>query len=160
MVSLQIPSLTRPLALVGFMGCGKSTVGKALAQALHAPFVDLDDEIALMAKAPIPQIFATLGEVGFRDYEYNAVRLLPTVQVVPAAPGRHAMASVVTPYRPRARALAAPAGEQALDRLRVLTDAAGGSTRGETVVLAPREAAARIVQALHDWGYLDHPGRA
>jgi electron transfer flavoprotein beta subunit len=83
-----------------------------------------------------------------------------TVQVVPAAPGRHAVASVVTPYRPRARALAAPAGEQALDRLRVLTDAAGGSTRGETVVLAPREAAARIVQALHDWGYLDHPGRA
>jgi electron transfer flavoprotein beta subunit len=82
-----------------------------------------------------------------------------TVHVVPAAPGRHAVASVVTPYRPRARALAAPAGEQALDRLRVLTDAASGSTRGETVVLAPREAAARIVQALHDWGYLDRPGR-
>lgn len=82
-----------------------------------------------------------------------------TVHVVPATPGRHAVASVVTPYRPRARALAAPAGAQALDRLRVLTDAAGGSTRGETVALAPREAAARIVQALHDWGYLDRPGR-
>ena len=77
------------------------------------------------------------------------------VQVVPAGAAHHATASVVSPYRPRARALAAPAGDQALDRLRVLTDAGGGSTRGETVELAPREAAARIVQALRDWGYRD-----
>jgi electron transfer flavoprotein beta subunit len=77
-----------------------------------------------------------------------------TVHVVAATQGRHAPAAVVAPFRPRARALAAPAGDQALDRLRALTDAGGTSTRGETVVLAPRDAAARIVQALRDWGYL------
>ncbi len=82
--------LSHPLALVGFMGCGKSTVGKALAQALNIPFVDLDEEIALMAKAPIPQIFATVGEVGFRDYEYNAVRLLPPKCVVATGGGAFA----------------------------------------------------------------------
>jgi hypothetical protein len=38
--------------------------------------------------------------------------------------------------------------------LRALTDAGGTSTRGETVVLAPSDAAARIVQALRNWGYL------
>lgn len=82
--------LSRPLSLVGFMGCGKSTVGKALAQALHVPFVDLDDDIALLAKAPIPQIFARWGEVGFRDYEYNAVRLLPQNGVVATGGGAFA----------------------------------------------------------------------
>ena len=92
MVLSRIPSLTpsRPLSLVGFMGCGKSTVGRALAQALNIPFVDLDDEIAQMAKAPIPQIFATWGEVGFRDYEYNAVRLLPPKCVVATGGGAFA----------------------------------------------------------------------
>lgn len=92
MVSSRIPSLTlfRPLSLVGFMGCGKSTVGKVLAQALNVPFVDLDDDIAQMAKAPIPQIFSTLGEVGFRDYEYNALRLLPPKCVVATGGGAFA----------------------------------------------------------------------
>lgn len=64
-------------------------------------------------------------------------------------------APVVRPYRPRARALAAPAGTSTLDRLRVLTDAAAaGAARGETVELPPDEAAARIVRALDEWGYL------
>jgi shikimate kinase len=72
------------------MGCGKSTVGKVLAQALNVPFVDLDEEITQMAKATIPEIFATLGEVGFRDYEYNALRLLPPKCVVATGGGAFA----------------------------------------------------------------------
>ncbi len=83
-------TLSRPLSLVGFMGCGKSTVGKALAQALNVPFVDLDEEVTQMAKATIPEIFATLGEVGFRDYENNAVRLLPPRCVVATGGGAFA----------------------------------------------------------------------
>lgn len=63
--------------------------------------------------------------------------------------------AVVRPYRPRARALSAPAGQSALDRLRVLTDSSTASAvRGETVELEPAAAAARIVSALRDWGYL------
>ncbi|MDO8363750.1 MAG: mycofactocin-associated electron transfer flavoprotein beta subunit [Actinomycetota bacterium] len=69
----------------------------------------------------------------------------------PAAPDD----AVVRPYRPRARALAAPAGEHSLDRLRALTDAgAAVAARGETAHLAPADAAARIAAALRDWGYL------
>jgi electron transfer flavoprotein beta subunit len=94
---------------------------------------------------------ATLRRAGLRQMLESQAT---TVHVVAATSGRHAAAAVVTPYRPRARALAAPAGDQALDRLRALTDAGGTSTRGETVVLAPSDAAARIVQALRNWGYL------
>lgn len=61
---------------------------------------------------------------------------------------------VVTPFRPRARVLPAPAGADALDRLRQLTDAGTATQRGETVQLDPPAAAARIVEALRSWGYL------
>ena len=74
--------------------------------------------------------------------------------VAPSAP-THAEATVVRAYRPRARALAAPTGSP-LDRLRALTDAgAAVAARGETVVLEPEAAAARIAAALREWGYLD-----
>ena len=64
--------------------------------------------------------------------------------------------AVVVPYRPRARVLPAPVGDDALDRLRVLTDAAAASAaRGETVDASPAEAAARIVSAVRAWGYLE-----
>ncbi len=63
---------------------------------------------------------------------------------------------VIYPYRPRARALAAPRGAHPLDRLRALTDTSGAAPAyGESVVLEPTEAAARIVAALRDWGYLE-----
>jgi electron transfer flavoprotein beta subunit len=62
---------------------------------------------------------------------------------------------VVQPYRPRARALAAPGGPTVLDRLRELTEATAAPARGETVHLEPAAAAAHIVAALRGWGYLD-----
>lgn len=63
--------------------------------------------------------------------------------------------AVVRPYRPRARALAAPRGTHPLDRLRALTDAGSvAATHGESVVLEPAQAAERIVTALRSWGYL------
>lgn len=79
-----------------------------------------------------------------------------TITVVQPTIAVHTAEFLVRPYRPRARALAAPAGSHPLDRLRVLTDAAAASaSRGETVVLEPAAAAARIMQALRDWGYLE-----
>lgn len=78
------------------------------------------------------------------------------IEVVPATTPIHLAEFMVRPYRPRARELPPPAGDTPLERLRVLTDAAAASAaRGETVRLDPADAAARIVQALTDWGYLD-----
>jgi electron transfer flavoprotein beta subunit len=68
----------------------------------------------------------------------------------------HPVEERLAPYRPRARAMPAPAGANALERVRAITDVQGGaSTRGETVVLDPPAAAARIVAALRGWGYLE-----
>jgi electron transfer flavoprotein beta subunit len=64
--------------------------------------------------------------------------------------------SMVTPFRPRARVLPPPRGADVLTRLRELTDPGGSSAvHGETVTLAPREAAERIVAALREWGEID-----
>lgn len=59
----------RPLILTGFMGSGKSTVGKIVAERLGCRFVDLDAEIAAAAGCSINDIFARDGEGGFREME-------------------------------------------------------------------------------------------
>lgn len=83
-----------------------------------------------------------------------AARSAP-VEVIATPPAHHHGApAIVTPYRPRARTMPAPVGDDVLGRLRALTDAGTSGGRGETVELAPREAAARIVDALRSWGYL------
>ena len=61
------------LALVGFMGAGKSTIGKRLAVELNLPFVDTYAEI-VAEHGPIPQIFKREGDAGFRQREFEAVR--------------------------------------------------------------------------------------
>lgn len=57
------------IVLVGMPGCGKSTVGKALAKRLSRPFFDADQEIVKRAGKSIPEIFQTEGEAGFRQIE-------------------------------------------------------------------------------------------
>ena len=61
------------VSLIGMPGCGKSTVGRALALALCKKYVDLDEVIEEKAKMPIPDIFAQCGEETFRKYEAEAV---------------------------------------------------------------------------------------
>ncbi len=75
------------------------------------------------------------------------------VRVAPPAHHRSAPA-IVTPYRPRARVMPPPAGDDPLVRLRALTDAAGAPVRGETFTGTAADAAERIATALRDWGYL------
>lgn len=59
--------------LTGFMGCGKSEVGRLLAGEIGWDFVDLDEEIARAAAMPISQIFSQHGEPAFRALERAAI---------------------------------------------------------------------------------------
>lgn len=62
-----------PVAIVGYMGSGKTTVGRLLARKLGWEFVDLDRVISATAGMTIPEIFAHHGEERFRDLEYRAL---------------------------------------------------------------------------------------
>jgi 3-dehydroquinate synthetase/shikimate kinase len=64
------------VVLVGLPGSGKSAVGRRLAHRHGATFVDLDDTIETAAGRPIPAIFETEGEAGFRIREAEAVQAL------------------------------------------------------------------------------------
>ena len=60
--------------LVGFMGSGKTTVGRELAARIDAPFFDLDDLITSAEKMSVKEIFATHGEPYFRKRERDVLR--------------------------------------------------------------------------------------
>ena len=59
------------IILIGYMGAGKTTVGKALAKELGITFYDLDWYIESRMRKTVAQIFAERGEEGFRKIEYN-----------------------------------------------------------------------------------------
>jgi shikimate kinase/3-dehydroquinate synthase len=63
------PALDRHVALVGFMGAGKTTLGAAVAERLGRPFVDVDGEVERAAGMSIPELFAERGERAFRLLE-------------------------------------------------------------------------------------------
>ena len=64
------------VVLLGYMGCGKSTVGQILARNLKINFLDLDDFIEQKQNTSIPEIFNTKGELFFRTIESEAVKQL------------------------------------------------------------------------------------
>ena len=59
---------------MGFMGAGKTTLGKALAKDLGVSFIDLDQYIERRFMKSVSQIFATRGEQGFREIESRMLR--------------------------------------------------------------------------------------
>jgi shikimate kinase len=65
---------TPGIYLVGFMGCGKSTIGRALADELGWTFCDLDNEVERATGLSISEIFETRGEPEFRVIEAEALR--------------------------------------------------------------------------------------
>ena len=67
---------TEKLILVCMPGCGKTTVGRALAAKLGRPFLDADEELVRTAGRSIPEIFAQEGEAGFRARETEVLRRL------------------------------------------------------------------------------------
>lgn len=66
----------KPVYLIGYMGCGKTTTGKKLARAIGYFFFDLDDEIEKLTGKKIVQIFQSEGEDAFRALEHSVVQSL------------------------------------------------------------------------------------
>jgi shikimate kinase len=62
------------IALIGFMGTGKSAVGKALAEKLGREFVEMDSLIEEMAGKSIPEIFEQDSEIAFREMEIEVTK--------------------------------------------------------------------------------------
>ncbi len=71
-------SSERSIVLIGFMGAGKSTLGRTLARMTGMPLIDLDSLIAEQQGRSIPDIFAAEGESAFRRYETAALSSLQT----------------------------------------------------------------------------------
>ncbi len=62
------------IALFGFMGSGKSTLGKALAEKIGYDFIDLDEAIEKKTGLTITQIFEVKGEIAFRKIEHQVLK--------------------------------------------------------------------------------------
>ena len=70
--------MTENIILVGFMGTGKSTIGRSLSQTLSYPVIDTDQLIEKQQGRSIPEIFEEEGEDAFRDMETALLRSLLT----------------------------------------------------------------------------------
>lgn len=73
-ILVDLTTQLRNIILIGMPGCGKTTVGRALAKRLGKDFVDLDEEIVQLAGCAIPELFARGGEDAFRELESQVVR--------------------------------------------------------------------------------------
>lgn len=60
--------------IIGYMGAGKSTVGKRLANRLELPFVDIDDAFEARYRYTIPRFFDHFGEARFRELEHQCLK--------------------------------------------------------------------------------------
>ena len=65
----HIEKKTKNIILIGMPGCGKTTIGRVLADLLGRPFIDCDEQIIKTAGCSIPDIFEQRGEAGFRALE-------------------------------------------------------------------------------------------
>src|SRR5664280_1125274 len=126
----------RPLYIVGFMGAGKSTVGRILSQMLDRPFCDLDKEIEITAGRGIDEIFESMGEEGFRDLEFEVLeRVCGHADAVVACGG-----GIVTE-------------ERSVERLRATGDVV-------YLMVTADEALARVSSELHGRPLLSGPSPA
>ena len=66
--------MAKPIVLIGFMGAGKTTIGKVIAEKTGYNFIDTDDLVEINEKMAIPKIFQTKGEPYFRRAETRALK--------------------------------------------------------------------------------------
>ena len=75
------------IALIGFMGAGKTAVGQLLARKLDRKFIELDSLIEQKAGKSIPEIFHQDGEIAFRELEIGVTKEVATMKNVVIACG-------------------------------------------------------------------------
>lgn len=76
LVNHEVPLKERSIVFIGFMGVGKTTIGKQVAKKLYRDFIDVDAEIEKEYNMPVRQIFEKIGEKGFRDREKSLITSL------------------------------------------------------------------------------------
>ena len=91
-----LPSGRTRIVLVGFMGAGKTTVGRHLASLLGWDFIDLDDQVVARAGKPVAEIFREQGEAAFRAAEHAAAVELARRRFVVIAAGGGAFVAADT----------------------------------------------------------------
>jgi shikimate kinase len=69
----QVPLKEKSIVFIGFMGVGKTTIGKLVAQKLYRDFVDIDEEIEKEFNMPVSKIFEEIGEKAFRQREKEII---------------------------------------------------------------------------------------
>lgn len=76
MVKHELPLREKSLVFVGFMGVGKTTIGKKVAKKLYRDFLDIDEEIEKEFGMPTREIFEKFGEKTFREKEKEIITTL------------------------------------------------------------------------------------
>ena len=74
MVSRSGLVVMKPVFLIGYMGCGKTTLGEVLARQMHLRFIDLDEFIEQRCSMSVVEIFDNRGEAFFREMETDALQ--------------------------------------------------------------------------------------
>ncbi len=101
-----VSDLNLPIVMVGLMGAGKTSVGRALARRLGVPFVDSDKEIETAAGCSVVDIFAMYGEAEFRRVEQRVIERLmdtpPAAKVISTGEGAFITPAVREMMRGRA----------------------------------------------------------
>ncbi|WP_252312634.1 shikimate kinase [Sinobaca sp. H24] len=64
----------KSIVFIGFMGVGKTTIGKLVAKKLYRSFIDIDEAIEQEYQMPVPEIFKTIGEKEFREKEKQLIQ--------------------------------------------------------------------------------------
>jgi shikimate kinase len=91
----RIASMNSNIVLIGFMGCGKSSIGRRLAVRLGHQFLDGDELVSLRAQQSVAEIFAGEGEAGFRKRETAELQALIGSSKIVVATGGGAVLSMV-----------------------------------------------------------------
>ncbi|WP_033564014.1 shikimate kinase [Sphingobacterium sp. SYP-B4668] len=74
--------MAKPIFLIGYMGSGKTTIGRKLANKMNLPFIDLDEEIVKQIGMPIAEYFAANSEADFRTIERDFLRQLELQEAI------------------------------------------------------------------------------
>ena len=152
------------ISLTGFMGCGKSSVGRRLSELLCCPFMDLDQVIEEREGRTIPEIFSQDGEPAFRQMELEALKSIIMTseprQCAPLAPSHfHTHASSPKELQSEDNTLILALGGGA-----VMTEECAEIVRSETKCIYLRASVDTLIEHLEgqtdDRPLLAHEGAA